>query len=193
MRPPSSGTGLARLPAWAIVSPSRRTHIERVAALVDRWAGAMGVPSGERERWLRAAWLHDALRDAPGALLAELAPAYPGPDDLRHGPAAAARAEAEGEYDEGVLSAVRHHSTGYPGWDETGRVLYCADYLEPGRTFETEERAALADRFPADPSRVIQEVAHRRVRRLVDSGWPLPEHTVGFWNSLTDRSSAAPR
>ena len=36
-----------------------------VAALVDAWAHAMSVPEPERHRWLRAVWLHDALRDGP--------------------------------------------------------------------------------------------------------------------------------
>ena len=45
-----------------MVGPERRAHIERVAAQLDDWAGAMRVPEAERGRWLLAAWLHDALR-----------------------------------------------------------------------------------------------------------------------------------
>ena len=80
------------LPEWAIVSPSRRKHIDRVAALAARWAEEMGVSDAERRRWLRAVWLHDALRDAPETELKRWAPDAPGPADLRHGPASAARA-----------------------------------------------------------------------------------------------------
>ena len=53
-----------RSPAWAVVSAERLAHIERVAELVLDWAEEMGVPDSERNRWLRAVWLHDALRDA---------------------------------------------------------------------------------------------------------------------------------
>ena len=61
------------LPEWAVATPERRAHIERVAALLSTWATALRVPAAERARWLRAACLHDALRDAPAA------------DELQHG------------------------------------------------------------------------------------------------------------
>ena len=181
------------LPAWAVVSPERRAHVERVAAMAAAWAEAMGAPDSERHRWLKAVWLHDALRDESEARLAELAPSTPGPPELRHGPAAAARAKAEGETDRGILDAVRYHSLGLAEWDMVGRVLYCADYLEPGRPFEQAERADLAARFPADAARVLREVARRRLDHLIQSGWPLPEPTVRFWNSLVTPSSAGSR
>ncbi len=177
------------LPAWAVVSPGRLAHIERVATLVRGWADTMGVESVERDRWLRAAWLHDALRDAPEAELERWAPSAEGLAELRHGPASAARAAADGEVDRGVLDAVRYHSLGFAGWDMPGRALYCADFLEPGRRFDREERAELARRFPAQPDAVLFEVARRRMRHIVRSGWPLPEPTVRFWNSLAVTSS----
>jgi HD superfamily phosphohydrolase YqeK len=179
------------LPEWAIVTPARREHIERVAKLAARWALDMGVPENERHRWLRAVWLHDALRDAPAEELARLAPSTPGPPDLRHGPASAARAKAEGETDRGVLDAVRYHSIGLAEWDMVGRILYCADYLEPGRKHEREWRADLAQRFPAEPALVLGEVARARVVHLISSGRPLLEPTVRFWNSLVAASSAS--
>jgi HD superfamily phosphohydrolase YqeK len=185
---PATGQGL---PGWAIVTPSRREHIERVAELAGRWARAMGVPEGERGRWLRAVWLHDALRDAPEAELTRWAPDAPGPVDLRHGPASAARAKAEGETDRGVLDAVRYHSIGLAEWDMAGRILYCADYLEPGRKHAREWRAELAGRFPAEPSAVLREVARARVGHLVTSGRPLLEPTVRFWNNLVANSSGS--
>jgi HD superfamily phosphohydrolase YqeK len=177
------------LPAWAVVSPERLAHIERVVSLVRTWAEAMGVSDAERARWLRAAWLHDALRDAPVEELSRWAPSEAGPAELRHGPAGAARAAADGEVDRGVLDAVRYHSLGFAAWDMVGRVLYCADFLEPGRRFDREERAALARRFPVDPPGVLFGVAQRRVLHIVRSGWGLPEPTVHFWNSLAVTSS----
>lgn len=172
------------LPEWAIVSPERLEHIERVAELAGRWALAMGVPDSERHRWLRAAWLHDALRDAPEEELRRWAPDAAGPVELRHGPASAARAKAQGETDRGVLDAVRYHSIGLAEWDMVGRILYCADYLEPGREFAHEWRAELAGRLPIRPSLVIRQVARARVGQLINSGRPLLEPTVRFWNSL---------
>ena len=94
---PAGSPGLRpSLPEWAIVSSARREHIERVAELAGRWAMEMGVPDSERHRWLRAVWLHDALRDAPEEELLRWAPSTPGPPELRHGPASAARAKSKG-------------------------------------------------------------------------------------------------
>jgi len=163
------------LPAWAQVTPARRSHVERVAALLGEWAGAMRVASAERDRWLRAAWLHDALRDAP---LKDL---------MAHGPAAAERAGQDGEHDPGVLTAVRYHTIGYAGWDDVGRMLYLADFLEPGRDFDPDGRRALAARVPADRDAVLRDVARRRIEWVLRSGWPLLPETVAFWNALASR------
>ena len=173
------------LPMWAEVTPERIEHIERVASLVASWADRMAIPDSERNRWLKAVWLHDALRDAHPDTLREWASSSSGPVELWHGPAAAARAKAEGELDRGVLDAVRYHSLGLAEWDMVGRVLYCADYLEPGRTFDTAQRAELAALFPRDVAGVIRAVARARMAHLARSGWPLQEPMVRFWNSLS--------
>jgi HD superfamily phosphohydrolase YqeK len=174
------------LPQWAAVTPARLEHIRRVAALALEWAERLGVPDSERNRWLRAVWLHDALRDAPPAELDRWAADSAGPPELRHGPASAARARAEGEDDRGVLDAVCYHSLGLAEWDMVGRILYCADYLEPGRPFDQERRAKLAAALPSDPDRVLLEVARARILHLIQSGWPVLEPTRRFWNSLVD-------
>jgi 2-amino-4-hydroxy-6-hydroxymethyldihydropteridine diphosphokinase len=160
------------LPDWAVVTAERRAHIERVAALLARWATALGVPAAEAERWRRAAWLHDALRDAPAAT------------ELEHGPMCADRLARDGERDQGLLDAVRYHSLGYAGWDDVGRLLYLADYLEPGRRFGAPMRAALRERMPADRGAVLREVARRRIEWILRSSWEVKPETVAFWNAL---------
>jgi len=160
------------LPAWAQVTPARREHIERVVNLLSEWAATMRVAAPERDRWLRAAWLHDALRDAPlGDLMA-------------HGPAAAERAAKDGEHDRAVLDAVRYHTVGHAGWDDVGRMLYLADFLDPGRDFDRDGRRALAAQVPDKRDAVLREVARRRIEWVVRSGWPLLPETVAFWNAL---------
>ncbi|MGH7614791.1 MAG: HD domain-containing protein [Gemmatimonadales bacterium] len=160
------------LPSWAVVTAERRAHIERVATLIGAWARAMRASPAERERWLRAAWLHDALRDAPAAT------------DLDHGPACADRLVMEGERDQGLLDAVRYHSLGYAGWDDVGRMLYLADHLEPGRLADSATRAALLARMPGERDAVLSAVARRRIEWIVRSGWRLAPETVAFWNAL---------
>lgn len=175
---------LLRLPPWAEVRRERLAHIGRVAGLAAEWSAAMAVDDVERERWLRAVGLHDALKDAPVERLRALAPDAWGLDVLRHGPAAAAMAARHGETDRGVLDAARYHSVGYAGWDAAGRMLYLADYLEPGRGFDRRRRAALAARVPHDPAAVLREVARRRILGTLRAGRPIAPETVAFWNAV---------
>ncbi|MGE0440941.1 MAG: HD domain-containing protein [Gemmatimonadales bacterium] len=175
-----------RLVPWAVVTPRRLEHIERVAALAARWAAELGLPAAERQRWARAVWLHDALRDAePESLRAEAGePEWPAP--LLHGPAAAARAARDGETDRELLDAVRYHSVGHPGWGLLGWMLYCADFLEPGRPFAREERAALAKRFPGDFERVFREVVEQRIDHMKRVGKSVPPPTQALWQRWRD-------
>ena len=172
------------LPTWSRVKPGRRSHIVRVASLMGAWAISLGIAPEDRERWLRAAFLHDALRDAPTDLLQELGGAKGDTDSLRHGPAAAAYAEREGESDLEVLEAVRYHSIGYKRWGQLGRMLYLADYLEPGRKFKRAERAELAARVPTDPQKVLLQVARSRLIRALEAGYRLPVEGIEFWNGI---------
>jgi HD superfamily phosphohydrolase YqeK len=172
------------LPSWAQVGPKRLAHIQRVAALLDSWGAAMSLSPAEHGRWVRAGWLHDAIKDAPTAELRSLAPGYAWDDELLHGPAVAAKLLAEGESDAELVEAVRWHSVGCVEWGMTGKALYCADFLDPERKFDREGRATLAERFPHDADAVFREVVMRRVEWTERSGWPLLEPTRALWNSL---------
>lgn len=178
----------AALPSWARVSAARRAHIERVAGLVHAWALAMDAPDGERRRWVKAAYLHDAMRDASEDELARLAGERWGVLSLYHGPAAARMAEEHGERDRGVLDAVRFHSVGYAGWDAAGRMLYLADYLEPGRKQRRAEREALAARVPHEREDVLRTVIRDRLLRAIDRRLPIQPETVEFWNAVVARA-----
>lgn len=172
------------LPEWAVVTPERRAHIERVAALASDWCDVWRSSAEERGQILRAVVLHDALRDAPIEMLRNLTTADWESPELLHGPAAAVRAWREGERDESVLDAVRYHTVGWAGWDKVGHVLYMADYLEPGRPFAQTERALLASRVPKDYRIVLREVARARMEWAHKQGWTLMGETEDFWDAL---------
>lgn len=170
---PLDPTAQDGLPPWAVVSLLRAAHVGRVVALLDQWAVAAGVDTTEHRRWVRAGWLHDALRDADEATMRALVPTSTDPLPLLHGPAAAVVAMRHGETDDAVLEAVRWHTVGSAEWGATGRALYAADFLEPGRPFAQPERATLAIAWPSDPDGVLREVvrmrdAHQRGRGRVE-------------------------
>lgn len=175
------------LPAWARAGAARREHIARVAALMDEWARGLGLPEEERARWRAAAWLHDALREAPPEELRPLVPEefrhLPGP--LLHGPAVAAR--IAGEADASLQDAVRFHTVGHPRLDRLGRALYLADFLEPGRDFSREWCAELRARMPGELDAVLLEVVAARIRHLLERRKPIRPETASFWSALTGR------
>ena len=183
----------AALPSWAVVADRRIAHVARVVELLEEWASARGVGAAEVGRWRRAALLHDALRDADEAVLLRYEPRQLWPFKTWHGPAAAAAAAAAGERDAGVLDAVRYHSLGYAGWDDAGRMLYLADYLEPGRTYERPTLDALSARVPAEPAAVLREVAAMRIGWRLKDGGLIAKETWEFWNTLVAAGSSSPR
>lgn len=172
------------LPEWSRVTPPRRAHMGRVAALMEAWAQQLGLSEGEVLRWAAAAWLHDALRDEdPERLRPQVSAGernLPGP--ILHGPAAARR--LDGEVDPGIVAAVRYHTIGSPVLDRLGRALYLADFLEPGRDFAVEWRATLTARMPGDLDAVLIEVVASRLIHLVEKRKPIRPETAAFWTSL---------
>lgn len=181
------------LPPWARMGSGRRAHVERVADLLDDWARKGGVDEATRTRWLAAAWLHDCMKEAPEddlrALLdGELADL---PEPVLHGPAAAARLRREGVEDEELLRAVAYHTLGHPELGTTGKALYAADFLEPGRTRRNRWRAGLRERMPHDEKHVLMEVLRARIEYLLKEGRPIRPETLAFWNRMAGGESWA--
>ena len=171
-------------PGWARVSDARRGHVSRVTALLDLWAGQLRAPGEEAAAWHDAGHFHDALRDASESELRVLVPEDVGPIELLHGPAAARRLADEGEPRTAVLEAVRWHTVGHPDWDRTGRALYMADFLEPGRPFARADRAFLAGHVVHDFDGVFRQVVRLRLEWSLREGKRLFPSTVDLWNSL---------
>ncbi|MGH7445246.1 MAG: HD domain-containing protein [Longimicrobiales bacterium] len=181
-----------RLPDWARAGDARRAHIARVAELMDRWAAALALPAAECCRWRAAAWLHDAVREAPADELRPLAGAeFDGlPGKLLHGPAAAELLRRTGVEDEPLLTAIAYHTLGDAGFDRLGRALYAADFLEPGRSFRPAWRAVLRARMPDAIDDVVRTIVRARIDHLLESGNRIHPRTVGFWNVLAGEHRA---
>ncbi len=172
------------LPAWSVVTEKRRAHIARVTALLDRWARDMALSPGEAMAWRDAGRLHDALRDATEEQLRAIVGDPSLPPGVLHGPAAAIKLVADGERRASVLEAVRWHTVGSPAWDRTGRALFMADFLEPGRTFMLQDRAFLAAQLPHDFDAVFRQVVRMRLEWTLREGKGIFPQTVELWNSV---------
>lgn len=172
------------LPSWAVVSDRRRAHIGRVVALLAEWAQVMAVPPDESRAWIDAGRWHDALRDAAEPELRLWAGDFDWPVKTLHGPAAANRLAHDGEARREVLEAVRWHTVGHAGWSRTGKALYLADFLEPGRTFAREERAFLAAAAPGDLEGTFRHVVRLRIEWSEREGKPVFPETTALWNEI---------
>ena len=172
------------LPPWAVVSPKRRHHIERVTALLDGWAVAMHLAPAEAQMWDDAGRWHDALRDLGERELRDLTGDLTSPFGTLHGPAAALRLEQEGETRTEVLEAVRWHTVGNGKFSRTGKALYMADYLEPGRPFAVADRAFLAQHVIVDFDGVFRQVVRHRFEWTLREGKALFPEAVALWNAV---------
>ncbi len=175
---------LIELPAWAQVSPARREHIARVTSLLVRWAHALGLERDACAAWRDAGLWHDALRDATEAELRVWAADGTLPIGLLHGPAAANRLAKCGEQRRDVIEAIRWHTIGSDTWDQTGRALYMADYLEPGRRFARADRGYLAAQVPVDFGGTFRQVVRHRLEWALRGGHGVYPTAVALWNSV---------
>lgn len=172
------------LPSWAQVSHKRRGHIARVTALLAQWAMDMHIPASERVAWIDAGRYHDALKDAPERELRALAGDMAYEPEMLHGPAVASFLERAGEERVGVLLALRYHTVGYLHWERTGRALYMADFLEPGRPFSRRDRAFLTAQVPHDFPGVFRQVVRAKLEWSLHQGHSLFPETVALWNAV---------
>jgi 2-amino-4-hydroxy-6-hydroxymethyldihydropteridine diphosphokinase len=172
------------LPSWAQVGAKRRAHIGRVTALLSAWAAGMRLDRASANEWIDAGRLHDSLREAPEDELRRITGDKSSPVGLLHGPAAAIRLAQEGETRAGLLDAIRYHTVGSANWASTGKALYMADYLEPGRKFLHEDREFLASQVPHAFEGVFRQVVRFRLEWSIREGNFIYPETVALWNEL---------
>ena len=155
------------------LSEKRYGHTLRVADTVGDLARVHGLDEG---RTRLAALVHDAAREAgPGEFL-RLAEEWGLPvgeperqsPKLLHGPLAAELARRElGVEDEGILEAVRAHTTGRPSMGPLALALYVADKIEPARDYPSVERLrglAREDLRAAATETLRRAIAHNEER-----------------------------
>lgn len=83
-----------------------------------------------------------------------------------HGPVASwVVAEEDLTHDTEILQAIRYHTTGHPEMDSLAKIVFIADYIEPGRkTPHIDELMPLALK---DPDGCVVEIIDRTTRYLL--------------------------
>lgn len=122
--------------ALALEKPSRAAHSKRVALLAGELASFYRV--GEYDAVL-AGIMHDAAKNLPpdSPLLDGFIPPEGVPEPVVHQYSGAYVAEhAFGIKNEEVLDAIRYHTSGKANMSDLGKIIFIADYLEPGRGYD---------------------------------------------------------
>lgn len=132
----------------------RYEHSVLVMETAVRLAEIHGV---NRSSAMAAGLLHDYAKNMSPEELRQAAQAYAVTLDpvvqrhmmLAHGPVGAAMIARDLDIrDEDILNAVRHHTYGRTGMSALEKIVYLADFIEPGRKFkgiEEMRRAAAED------------------------------------------------
>jgi predicted HD superfamily hydrolase involved in NAD metabolism len=164
---------------------SRFEHTRGVARMAVELAERHGV---DPERAARAAWLHDCgkglEREEQLKLLGRCGAdaEEKGMPPLWHAPVGAWLAKKEyGEKDPEILRAIRFHSTGAPGLTSLQKLLFVADYIEPGRPdwAELKELRPLARK---DLAAAFIEVLRCKMADLLEHKRPLHSRSVKAWH-----------
>lgn len=119
----------------------RFEHVLRVEETALELAEKYDV---DLEKTSIAALLHDVAKDEPDNEMRDIVISENLDLDLLqfgsqiwHAPVGAVQARRDFEIvDEDILNAIKHHTVGAPEMSDLEKVVFIADYIEPGRDFE---------------------------------------------------------
>lgn len=86
-----------------------------------------------------------------------------------------------GIWDEDILNAVRHHTTGAPVMTKLEQVIYMADYIEPGRDFDGVKKARVITAANLQAG-VAYQIKHT-LAYLIENGKPVYPKTIDTYNA----------
>lgn len=178
------------------VSAPRLSHILRVEALATDLARHWGVPEDKARA---AALLHDVARDLPEAQLESMAAGSSDPffrsmavtpaPVVLHAPAGAEIASSQyGIADPEILRAIAVHTTGAPFMDTLSKIIFLADYCEPGRDFDGVD--AVRKLLYTDLDRAMAIALKQTLSYLRTNGRPVDRFTVEAAKAFLSRCSA---
>lgn len=108
--------------------------------------------------------------------------------EVWHGPVGAYLVQKEvGITDEEILNAIRYHTSGRPNMTLLEKVIFLADYIEPGRKFPgVEEVRNLANN---DLDEAVLKATQNTIQFLVTSEQVIFEDTIHTYNDYIKQRS----
>lgn len=168
-----------------VVKTKRFKHILRVEEKIMTLAEKHGV---DLEKASIAALLHDFAKDLDSQVMRELARQYwdeplleASSDEIWHGFAAAQIAQEHFNVkDKSILTAVAGHTIGWFEMDQLFKILYLADYTEPGRDFPGVKKARKLAENDLDAAVTFKMSA--TIKHLIDKEQSIFLPTIDIYN-----------
>lgn len=171
-----------------VLSPKRFKHSLGVMETAVKLAAQYGVDAKKAEL---AGLLHDCAREmAVEDILKICRQNNIKMDDislmqpkLLHGPAGSIVArEVYGIEDEEILSAIYCHTTGRKNMSTLDKIIFLADYIEPGRDFPGVDKVREAVFEDLDKGMVVSLMGI--IRHLVEKRGLIQIDTIDTWNFI---------
>ncbi|MDR7000386.1 bis(5'-nucleosyl)-tetraphosphatase (symmetrical) YqeK [Neobacillus niacini] len=149
--------------------------------------------SADEQKAELAAIFHDYAKFRPKDEMKEIIRTQGFPQDLLeynaelwHAPAGAYLVEKEaGITDTEVLTAIRYHTSGRPGMSLLEKVIYLADYIEPGRHFPgVEEVRQMAKE---NLEKALIKSVQNTITFLMKKNQPIYPETFQAYNDLVKK------
>lgn len=142
-----------------------------------------------------AAIFHDYAKFRPKAEMKAIIIAEGYPEDLLqynaelwHAPVGAFLVQKEaGITDQEILDAIRYHTSGRPGMSLLEKIIYLADYIEPGRNFPgvDEVRAIAKDNLEEALIKAVQNT----ILFLMKKNQPVYPESFQTYNDLVKKKT----
>jgi predicted HD superfamily hydrolase involved in NAD metabolism len=171
------------------VSSARLLHCLGVEEVALKLASKFNV-SVEMVR--PAALLHDLCREYNPELLLKLAANFGIVIDdiekaeplLLHGSVAAAIVRNDLRIDcPEIMEAISFHITGAPGLSDLAKLIFTADFIEPGRTYQLASDLR-QEAFFIEPELLLLKVYDYSLTYVVNHGYLVHPRTIGGRNEL---------
>lgn len=159
-----------------LLKQKRYEHSVRVTVTAAENCARAGVPE---EKAIVAAALHDCAKElsADSPLLKGFSLPEGVPQPVAHQYSGAFVAKNHfGVEDEEILNAIRYHTTGRENMTPLEKLIFLADLLEEGRTYEGVEELRKA--FAASMDNGLRAALKRQVKYLESTGGKIDAHTL---------------
>ncbi|MBO8156012.1 MAG: bis(5'-nucleosyl)-tetraphosphatase (symmetrical) YqeK [Bacillaceae bacterium] len=173
------------------LKPDRFEHTKRVVVTAVKLSEWYGEDVNKAEI---AAAFHDYAKNRPKEYLKRwITKEKTLPKDLLyfhhelwHGPVGALLVEREfGIADSDILNAIRYHTTGRISMTKLEKIVFLADYIEPGRKFPGVDMARSLAREDLDQA--CQFALKNTIQFLMEKQQPIYPDTFFAYNDLTSK------